>query len=203
VSANGAVALAAAGAYDRLMRRGGKALVLALVLATSGGAEAQESGVPSGDGQVTYQGVAPGEGAAEARKPRRGRTPMVTWLGFQPRPDGGARVFVQLDREMAHPQQIVDGTLVIALAGARVAHTNSRRFLDTRFFDTAVERISIESARRRPRSRGKGLELVIRFKDPAAARELAASMTTGKDGYTYLMVDVPAAGSQRAMLKSD
>jgi hypothetical protein len=185
------------------MRRGGKALVLALVLAASGGAEAQEASVPSGDGSVTYQGVAPGEGAAEARKPRRGRTPMVTWLGFQPRPDGGARVFVQLDREMPHPQQIVEGALVVSLAGARVAHTNSRRFLDTRFFDTAVERVSIESARRRPGAsrRGKGLELVIRFKDPAAARELAASMTTGKDGYTYLMVDVPSAGSQRAMLK--
>ena len=114
-------------------------------------------------------------------------------------------MFVQLDREVPHPQEIVDGTLVISLAGARVAHMNSRRFLDTRFFDTAVERVSIEGARRRPGKsrRGKGLELVIRFKDAASARELAASMSTGKDGYTYLMVEVPASSSPRAMLKAN
>lgn len=192
------------------MRRGGKALVLALVLATSGAAgaeeEEQDEDAPSEDSEPpedaappersregAYQGVAPGDGAPVGRKPRPGRTPKVTWLGFQPNAEGGARVFVQLDREVAHPQQVVDGVLVISLAGARVAHSNSRRALDTRFFDTAVERVAIEPAKRRPGSKraGRGLELVIRFKKPAEARELEASMRAGKDGFTYLMVDVP------------
>jgi hypothetical protein len=192
------------------MRRGGKALVLAVVLATGGVASAQEEeedarsedSEPSEDAprpppgkshEGSYQGVAPGDGAPVGRKPRPGRNPKVTWLGFQPQPGGGARVFVQLDREMAHPQQVVDGALIISLAGARVAHSNSRRALDTRFFDTAVDRIAIEPARRRPGSRraARGLELVIRFKKPAEARELEASMSASKDGFTYLMVDVP------------
>ena len=193
-----AVALRGADAYDRPMRRGGKALGLALVLATGGVARAQEEGAPSGDGAVgKYQGVAPGEGAPDGRKPpRHGRTPTVTWLGFQPQPGGGARVFVQLDREVAHPQEVVDGALVVSLVGARVAHSNSRRFLDTRFFDTAVERVAIEPVRRKARGArpsGGGLELIIRFKDPATARELTSSMSAGKDGFTYLTVNVPAS----------
>lgn len=190
--------------------------MLALVLAASGVAGAEEEdedarsegSEPSEDGPPpdanrdgTYQGVAPGDGAPVGRKPRPGRTPKVTWLGFQPKPDGGARVFVQLDREVAHPQQVVDGALVISLAGARVAHSNSRRALDTRFFDTAIDRVAIEPARRRPGSRraARGLELVIRFKKPAEARELEASMSAGKDGFTYLMVDVPRAAAGTAL----
>ena len=191
--------------------------MLALVLAASGAAGAEEEdedarsedSEPSEDGPPppdarrdgTYQGVAPGDGAPVGRKPRPGRTPKVTWLGFQPQPDGGARVFVQLDREVAHPQQVVDGALVISLAGARVAHSNSRRALDTRFFDTAIDRVAIEPARRRPGSRraARGLELVIGFKKPAVARELDASMKASKDGFTYLMVEVPRASGGTAL----
>ena len=191
------------------MRRGGKALVIALVLATSGAARAQEEDqepeerAPPADAPAgKYQGVAPGH-SSEGRRPRRGRTPTVTWLGFQPQPGGAARVFVQLDRELVHPQKIEGGAVVISLTGARVAHSNSRRFLDTRFFDTPVDRVSIESAgagagagarhRRGPHRSLRGLDLVIRFKHPAEARQLAASVTAAKDGYTYLMVEVPAA----------
>ncbi|HKE13921.1 MAG TPA: hypothetical protein VKB80_03575 [Kofleriaceae bacterium] len=200
------------------MRRGGKALVLALALGlgSSGAARAQEedredreeeASAPPAGAPGTYQGVAPGQGAKEGHRPHRGRTPTVTWLGFQPQPGGAARVFVQLDRELVHAQTIEDGAVVIALTGARVAHSNSRRFLDTRFFDTPVERISIETGHHRsparssggrhkakaPQRGGRGLELVIRFKHPAEARRLTASLSAAKDGYTYLMVDVPPA----------
>ncbi|HWM86345.1 MAG TPA: hypothetical protein VNO33_10920 [Kofleriaceae bacterium] len=183
------------------MRRGGKALVLALVLTAGGGAEAQEEGPPPGNGAGKYQGVAPEEGAPDGRKPRRGRTPTVTWLGFQPQPGGAARIFVQLDREVPHPQEIVDGSLVIALEGARVAHLNSRRFLDTRFFDTAIDRVAIETRRRvsgKRRASRRGIELVIHFKNPSEAREVTADMKAGKDGFTYLIVDVPRTASAAA-----
>jgi hypothetical protein len=175
------------------------ALALAFVLATGGAARAQdedeeeespppdeespppqeEEAPPADRADGSYQGVAPGEGAPDGRRPRRGRTPLVTWLGFQPQPGGGARVFVQLDREVPHAQQVQDGTLFISLEGAKVAHHNMRRFLDTRFFDSAVDRVAIEKPRRRPGSRrrhARGLELVIRFKNPAEAREAAAAM---------------------------
>ena len=172
--------------------------MLALVLAAGGEARAQDDDLPPGDGPGdgsagTYRGVAPGEGAPDRRRPHHGRTPQVTWLGFQAQPGGGARVFVQLDREVPHRQQIQDGALVVSLEGARAMHGNTRRFLDTRFFDTAVERVSIERARRRPGGprRARGLELVIRFKNPADAREVAAEMSAGKDGFAYLMVELP------------
>lgn len=170
--------------------------MLALVLAAGGELRAQEQeqeqAAPTAEKPAgTYQGVAPGEGVA-AHPPRRGRTPTVTWLGFQPQPGGAARVFVQLDRDVSHAQEVRGGELVISLAGARVARSNTERFLDTRFFDTPVERVSIERARRRPggSKRGRGLELVVRFKNPADAREAAVEMATRKDGYTYLTVDV-------------
>lgn len=188
-------------------------LAFVFAAAGSGGARAQEteeeedvdveaSAPPVAAGPAgQYQGVAPGDQARDGRKPRRGRNPMVTWLGFQPRPGGAARIFVQLDRELPHHQQIQGGAVVISLTGARVAHSNSRRFLDTRFFGTAIDRVTIESGRRRPggtRRARRGLELVIRFKRAAEARELPASFSAGKDGFTYLMVEVPAAATAGA-----
>ncbi len=181
------------------------ALLFALVLATGGaaGAQDEEEAVqpPAGDG-TGYQGAAPGDGPTAGRKPHHGRTPMVTWLGFQPQQGGGARVFVQLDREVPHAQLVHEGTLIVSLTGARAAHHNNRRFLDTRFFDTTVERVSIEPARRRPGQRrsARGLELVIRFKNAAQAREVTADMSRGKDGFTYLIIDLPrlAAGTAAA-----
>ncbi len=207
------------------MRRGGKAFAVALVLMAGGSARAQEeneedaeaeadadddadadAGAKAGEAEgqdarpadqaaTTYQGVAPGHGAPVGRRPRHGRTPLVTWLGFQPLPGGAARIFVQIDREVPTAQQIQAGALVISLEGARAAHSNMRRFLDTRFFPTSVERVALEPARRRPGTRRRapqGLELIVRFKGPAAPRrELAAAMAPAKDGFTYLIVDIP------------
>jgi hypothetical protein len=116
---------------------------------------------------------------------------MVTWLGFQPQAGGAARVFVQLDRAVPHEQEVRGGELVIALGGARAASSNTVRFLDTRFFETPVERVAIERGRRAGgRGRAGGLELVIRFKDPAEARAAAVDMAAARDGFTYLTVDV-------------
>jgi hypothetical protein len=185
--------------------RGGKALVLALLVAAGGESRAQpgaeEPAPPAPRAAGTYQGVAPAEGAArgaaERHRPRAGGAPRVTWLGFQPTPGGGARVFVRLDRDVRHAERVQDGALVVSLGGARAARANTRRFLDTRFFDTPVERVALERARARPgeRGRGRGLELVIRFKSAAGARPIAAETSAGADGFTYLLVDVPGAGA--------
>lgn len=192
------------------MRGARKGLVVVIGLALAGGAEraaiAQEADddAPARSdarpavrqaARPTYQGVTPDRIAAGAgaptRPPRRGRTPMVTWLGFQPQASGEARVFVQLDRAVPHEQEVRGGELVIALGGARAASTNTVRFLDTRFFDTPVERVAIDRARRAGgKGRASELELVIRFKDPADARAAAVDMAAARDGFTYLTVDV-------------
>lgn len=143
-----------------------------------------------------YSGARPGEGAPPGVKARRGKFPLVTWVGFQPQDGGGSRVFVQIDRETTFSQEVSGGALHVVVDGARHANRNARRQLDTRFFHTSIERIATDTARRRrgaKRGKGGGVELTIRFKNPADVREAGASMSAGKDGMSYLILEFPAA----------
>jgi hypothetical protein len=167
-----------------------------LALAEVGGAHAQQARPLAGDGiQVVnrrgeYGGVQPGveSGAKNGeRKPaaRPRRKNIITWVGFQPQADGGSRVFLQLTSEVPFTQSISRGRLVIRLRGARLGNSNATRFLDTRFFDTALARVDADRRRR-------GVEVVIEFKSPADLAEGSASMTTSQvDGYTYLFIEFP------------
>lgn len=171
-------------------------LVVLAVAAVPGTAAAQdkpaEGGVrlaPSTKPVGEYSGIEPGEGAPPGVKARRGKFPLVTWVGFQPQEGGGARVFIQLDREFTHATDVKNGAIHVVLAGARYANRNARRQLDTRFFQTGIERITTQPARRR---RGKGaksgVEVTIRFKNPADAGGSPTTMA-GKDGMQYLVFD--------------
>jgi hypothetical protein len=150
-----------------------------------------------GSNQVgDYSGVEPGQEAPPGHRPRRGKYPLVTWIGFQPQEGGSSRVFIQLDRDISHQESVRGGALVIVLDKARYANTNARRHLDTRFFESAVERITTSPVRRRKGSRASGVEVAIRFKNPGDARDLTPSKSIGKDGMVYLMVEVgPGSGS--------
>lgn len=186
------------------MRRARTGIAAAGLLAALAGTAAAEdtkaSGQvklgPGGNNQVgEYSGVEPGQDAPPGHRPRRGKYPLVTWIGFQPQEGGSSRVFIQLDRDVTHHASVKNGALIITLEKARYANTNARRFLDTRFFETAVERITTQPARRRRGSRASGIEIAIRFKNPAEARELAPSKSIGKDGMVYLMVEVGPGGA--------
>lgn len=187
------------------MRRAGTAIAAAgLLAALAGGASAQErksSGqvnLGGGSNQVgEYSGVEPGEGAPPGGRPRRGKYPLVTWIGFQPQEGGSSRVFIQLDRDVSHQETVRGGALVVTLPGARYANRNARRFLDTRFFDSAVERITTQPVRRKKGSRA-GVEIAIRFKNAADARAVAPTLSTGKDGMTYIMFEIPAGSGAPA-----
>jgi hypothetical protein len=141
-----------------------------------------------------YSGVPDAEAGAGSKvgHVRRGRYPQVLWLGFRARDEGGARLFVQLDRDVASSQAVVGGKLVISLPGARAASRNSLRWMDTRFFDSGVARIE---ARRAGRKRGQkaGIEIVVTFKDKVAPAEGSIASAQGKDGLTYLSLDFPPA----------
>jgi hypothetical protein len=141
-----------------------------------------------------YSGARPGEGAPPGVKARRGKFPLVTWVGFQPQEGGGARVFVQIDREATFHQEVSNGALHVVIEGARHANRNARRQLDTRFFQTGIERVSSEASRRRGKKHARGgVELTIRFKNAADVHEANASMTAGKDGMSYLLLDFGGA----------
>lgn len=196
------------------MRRAGTAIAAAGLVAALAAPAAGQDPKPAGQvglgpgsaSQVgAYSGVEPGAGAPPGRRARRGKHPLVTWIGFQPQEGGSARVFVQLDRDVVHHESVRGGALVIALEGARYANSNARRFLDTRFFPTAVERITTSPIRRRKGARRGGVEIAIRFKNAADARELAPTMSAGKDGMTYLMVEVgpPAAAPASSAAPAD
>jgi hypothetical protein len=177
--------------------------LLAALAGPAAGQDKQSGGQvnlgPGGPNQVgEYSGVEPGQPAPPGHRPRRGKYPLVTWVGFQPQEGGSSRVFIQLDRDVSHHQSLRGGALVIALDGARYANANARRFLDTRFFETSVERITTQPVRRRKGSRGSGVEITIRFKNPADAQSAEPQKSIGKDGMVYLMVELGPPGAAPA-----
>lgn len=149
------------------------------------------------DGPDAYRGLNPGESAS--RKPRRpGR---VTWVGFQPKDDGTATLFLQMSSELPYSQRVENGKLVVKLEGARFANANARRRLDTRFFESAVQQVTSKAvskrrARRDQPERTAGVELTISFKNPEDAREASAEMRQEADGFHYLYLQFGAAGVQ-------
>lgn len=145
-----------------------------------------------------YSGVEPGQDAPPGHRPRRGKYPLVTWIGFQPQEGGSSRVFIQLDRDVQHHESVRNGALVINLDGARYGNSNARRFLDTRFFESAVERITTQPVRRRKGGRGGGVEIAIRFKNAGDARTIEPAKNIGKDGMVYIMVDIGPGGAAPA-----
>lgn len=160
---------------------------------------------PSVHAKGVYGGVQPGKPipkAYENKRPvknRARRKNRVTWVGFQPRDNGAARVFVQLTSEIAYTQRVEGDTLVVTLERARFGSSNARRFLDTRFFDTALARVDADRARRRGKRgrRARGVEVRVKFKNPADAAQASASMTTNEaDGYTYLFLDFGAPSGE-------
>ena len=176
VGAGGASAVAGAPAHPAQAQRSGR---------TAGSPRAQD---PVGE----YSGVAPGEAAPPRGLRHRGRSPIITWIGFVPHAPGSARVFVQLTRQASFDQKVDKGSLVVTIDGARLLEHNTGRPLDTRFFDTPLARVVPKRFHRHHHS---GVELTLVFKTPADAAQAQAHMDTGKDGMTYLFLDVGGGGS--------
>jgi hypothetical protein len=175
------------------VRRAGTAIAAAGLLAAFAAQASAQGKVNLGDtgsNQVgAYSGVEPGQEAPPGHRPRRGKYPQVTWVGFQPQEGGSSRVFIQLDRDVQHHESVKDGALVITLDNARYANSNARRFLDTRFFESAVERITTHPIRKK-KGRGAGIEIAVRFKNAGDAHEVEPAKNIGKDGMVYLVLDL-------------
>jgi hypothetical protein len=153
------------------------------------------AGAASGPG--AYRGLNPGEAAS--RKPRR--PDRLTWVGFQPKDDGTSTLFLQLSSEVPFAQEVTNGKLVVKLEGARYGNPNTRRRLDTRFFEGALQQVTSKAvSRRRARrdqpERTAGIELTISFKNPADAGEARAEMRQEEDGFHYLYLNFGAPGVQ-------
>jgi hypothetical protein len=138
-----------------------------------------------------YVGVVPGRAQLPTHlRGRPGTTPtVVTWPGFQPRADGASRFFVQLTSQVTYEARAENGRFVVVLRGVRIPDRQTRRELDTRFFQTPVTRARLERRGRR--------DIAFVF-DLRAAVTPMVSLDVGADGYAFLFVEFAPGDYLRA-----
>jgi hypothetical protein len=98
----------------------------------------------------TYTGVVPGSAtpsrAAQALGKGKGAA-VITWPGFQMRPDGSSRVFIQSTTQLDPQPMASPGRYQLHLPGARIGDKTNRLPLDTRYFNTPVTKVSLSPGR--------------------------------------------------------
>lgn len=139
-----------------------------------------------GHASGTYTGVVPGSAnpapaAAHAERAVKG-APTITWPGFQMRPDGSSRVFIQSTAPLEPKVLTTDnGKFELQLPRARVAEKTNRLPLDTRFFNTPVTKVSVSVARS-----GAVVQLDLR-----ASVTPQISTDTSPNGYFFTYIELP------------
>jgi hypothetical protein len=163
------------------------------VLLVASSAHAQElslskrsgTGDPSAEGEHprgSYCGVKPGGEAPRGLTVKAGEKPTaITWPGFQMRPDGSSRVFLQATTPIDTQAATAGDKVVVDLGDVRIVGTN--RFpLYTQYFNTPVTRVEIKRAHNRTT-----LELTLRAQvQPRISTEQA------KSGFFFVYLDFPA-----------
>lgn len=171
-----------------------RALVLATVLGVSASSVAGHAyGQPVVHKEGEYTGVNPGKAPPEeAKGALRRAVPKgaLSWVGFSAK-DGGAEVFLQSATKFEVSQEMDGTTLVVKLAGLSRQVTNTRRPIDTRFFDNPLARITAQPGKRTKKSKGRGVDVRIVFKNPKAARPGTLRTTTEADGLYYAYLSFP------------
>ena len=154
------------GAYDDGQRPAGEA-------ATAGSA-------PAG-----YPGVVPGTGnpPPRARATRAARANrLMTWPGFQFRPDGASRFFVQTNQPIQVESRRTGGRFIVVLKNTRIHLRNNRNPLETRFFNTPVTRAHVER-------HGRDVWLVLTMRADVTPQ---VHSEAGPGGYHFVYVELPA-----------
>jgi hypothetical protein len=130
----------------------------------------------------TYTGVAPGGTATPAVGLPAGKSPAtITWPGFQMRPDGTSRVFVQSTTPLNPQPSAAPGKYLVFLPGAHVSGGTNRLPLETRFFNTPVMRVSLSVNR-------DGAQLILDLRADVAPHLSAERDSTG---YYFTYIDLP------------
>jgi len=145
---------------------------------------AQEA--PAGSGG--YEGVSPGSGTPpaarrlERRTGARARASILTWPGFTAQPGGGSRFFVQTTEPVRTDVRTTADRVEVIFRNTRIHLANSRRWLETRHFDTPVLRARLER-------RGRDMVLVMHLRGAAIP-----TVTTGpgEGGFHFVYIDFPA-----------
>jgi hypothetical protein len=129
----------------------------------------------------SYEGVKPGGAEAPPVPATPNSTPtQITWPGFQMRPDGSSRVFIQSTSPLSHSASQQGKLLIIDLGEATVSGETNQFALYTRFFNTPVVRAQLKPGKR------VVLELELRATvQPTISSERAPS------GFHFLYIDFP------------
>jgi hypothetical protein len=180
-----------------MRRKLGVGLVLSSVLAASPlAAQPAEGSVVRTEGQ--YGGVRPGAGPdpstpSSAKSRRAPAKKSLLWIGFTAKEGGASELFFRAAEPFGVSQRLEGSTLVVLLEGLRSQARNTRRPLDTRFFETSLARVTTRKvgakrARKGVAGRPAGIEVRIVFKDARDAREGSLRTDTGSDKmfYAYL-----------------
>jgi hypothetical protein len=167
------------------------ALAISLACVSATVARAQEGGggtvtqaepaPPEPHAVGAYTGVTPGTANPPPRRPTKARPTLVTWPGFQQRPDGASRLFVQTNVRVETEQRQEGTSVVVLLKNTRISLRNNRRPLETRFFNTPVTRARVER-------RGRDTALVLEMRSNVAPM---ISTDTGADGLFFVYVEFP------------
>jgi hypothetical protein len=173
-----------------------RALVLATVLGVSATAVAQPVVHKEGE----YTGVTPGKAPEAGEKKRPAPKGTLSWVGFAAK-DGGAEVFFQSATKFEVSQELSGSTLVIHLTGLTRQVTNTRRPIDTRFFDNPLARITAQPGKRAKRGK-RSIDVRIVFKNPKDARQGTLRTATEADGLFYAYLSFPE-GADSATVPDD
>lgn len=174
----------------RLSVLGVLSVALACVLLLWPRAEAQGTAVVQEAREVgEYAGVRPGANnrPPRAQAARNASGTVVTWPGFEPR--GGGRFFVQTTGTIITEVHQSEGRVEVVLKNARTHLRNTRRWLETRFFNTPVRRARIERRGRRGRRGSNDLVFVFAMRQGSTP---SVTTGTGENGFQFLYVDFPA-----------
>jgi hypothetical protein len=158
--------------------------------------------MPTPKREGVYSGVNPAEPetSPSPKKVVKAGPSTLTWVGFAAQDSGGAQLFFQGTSRFAASQRLEGSILIVELEGLRKMATNTRRPLDTRFFESPVARVTAKAVRARKKgkkapARGAGIEVRIAFKNPADAREGGLRSATEADGTYTIYLDIAAAKS--------
>lgn len=143
----------------------------------------EETGEVKEHPRGTYVGVAPGGDQLPAlpAKPGEGKA-AITWPGFQMRPDGTSRFFIQSTRPLVVSSEFRANRVVIDLAKAELVGDNTALPLETRYFNTPVTRATVVR-------NAKGTQLVL---DMRADVQPRITSEQAKSGFYFLYLDFPA-----------
>jgi hypothetical protein len=106
----------------------------------------------------------------------------MTWPGFQARPDGASRFFIQTTQPVVHDVRRENRRIVITLRNTQLHLRNNRRPLETAYFNTPVSRARIER-------HGRDLAIVLDLRADVAPQ---VSAQPAENGYHYLFIEFPS-----------